>query len=123
MVTVGNFRQAIEDMTNFIFEYETDDFVEQIERFEADGTAPKSHIFLCAFTAHLALCEAEGLLVPSLGECLELDYELFICQNRECEYIGSKVDPLQDRLVLELPYNDPVPAGVCPHCGGIARAI
>lgn len=123
MVTVGNFRTAIDDMVNYILLHETDDFVEQIERFEADGTAPKSHVFLSAFHAHLGFCEADGILVPSLGECLELDYELFICMNKECQYIGSKTDPIQDRLVLELPHNDPMPAGVCPYCGGIVRSI
>lgn len=124
MIKVGEFRQSIIDMFNYIIEFEEEDFIEQIERFEED-TRPASHIYLAALTALNAIQEADGVEYTPLGRALHgvggTNY--FLCTNQECGYVGTRIDPLQDRLILSLDHNEPMPAGVCPHCAGTVRAI
>ncbi len=131
MTLIKEFRPAVQGMIGYIRETELEDFIEQIERFELDGTYPAGHVFMDAFTADKALTESVGEEPETLGEALASsrgesisDYaKYFQCQNPDCGYIGTKTDPMSDSLLLALAYNEPIPAGLCPHCADIVRAI
>ena len=129
MSSINDLRVAITDMISYLTQFEEEDFREQIERFEADDTNPSSHVYLAAFVAHNALLESEGKQPDMLGQWLgyrpgEQLLTYFQCQNTEdCGYIGTVTDPIQDGLILTLDYNEPIPAGVCPYCAAIVRAI
>lgn len=127
MVTVGDFRESVTRLMSYIFITERDEFVENMEHFELDGTSPANHILLDAFVVYNALREADGEPTISLAEFIDevtrVPGPLFICTNTECGYIGTKTDPLMQGQLLDLSPNDPMPAGGCPHCGGIVRAV
>lgn len=126
MSSVYDFRQAITDMIGYLTQFEEDDFREQLEGFEFGETNPSAHVYLAAFRAHNALLESEGKQPDTLGNWLGGVHpaNYFQCQNEEhCGYIGTQTEPIQDRLILTLDYNEPMPAGVCPHCASLVRAI
>ena len=129
MSSINDLRMAITDMISYLVQFEEDDFREQIERFDNEGTNPSGHVYLAAFVAHNALLESEGKQADMLGNWLghgddEHPATYFQCQNTEdCGYIGTVTDPIQDGLILTLDYNEPIPAGVCPYCAAIVRAI
>jgi len=130
MSSINDLRVAITDMIGYLTQHEEEDFVEQIERFESDDTKPSQHVFLAAFVAHNALLESEGKETDTLGQwlCHDFDNErpltYFQCQDTEfCGYIGTVTEPIQDGLILTLDYNEPIPAGVCPYCASIVRAV
>jgi hypothetical protein len=121
MITVGEFRESTEALMNYIFEHETDDFIDQLE--DEDGK-PAYHIYFDAFVAMNAFAELDGLDYEPLWECLHANHDgqYFYCTER-CGYIGIVAEPIQDRLILDLEDNEPVPSGVCPRCAGTVVKI
>lgn len=124
MVTVGEFREATEALIDYILEHEYDDFVRQLE--DDEEGCPGNHIYFAAFVAWCGLQELDGEGYETLWSVVHHDYDgqYFYCENNQkCGYIGTKVEPIQDRLVLALPSGEPMPSGVCPRCAGLVVAV
>lgn len=120
-VTVGEFRESAESLIDYIFEHEVEDFFDQIE--DEDGY-PANHVYFAAFIAWNGMRELDGKEYASLWNVLHdnHDGQYYHC-TENCGYIGTKADPIQDRLILGLPSSEPMPAGVCPVCAGTVCCV
>lgn len=126
MITVKDFRKSIENVIEYLWDDEEQDFLTQME----DGMPVLHHIFLDLVTLHNALREADGLSFNTLGELLsdrypdeELGGPIFLCTNEECGKAEYVVDMIPEQLILTLEEGERIPAGCCKHCGGTVVRI